>query len=61
MEFGVGIKNVNSGHAIFNIVDDEAIVVDVVEGFPFNRDQVVGAGGKLFGVFRCSSHFFGIN
>jgi hypothetical protein len=38
MEFGVGIENVNCRCAVFDIVDNEAVIVDMVKGFPFNRD-----------------------
>jgi hypothetical protein len=61
MEFGVRIKDIDSRHAIFDIVGDETIVVDMVEGFSFDRDLVIGIGGKLFRVFGCGSHFFSGN
>jgi hypothetical protein len=61
VEFGVWIEDVNGRCAIFDIVGDEAVVVDVIEGLPFDRDLVIGVGGELFRVIGCGSHFFGVN
>jgi hypothetical protein len=61
MEFGVGIEDINSRRAIFDVVGNETVIMDVVEGFPFDCDLVVGASSKLFRVFGCGSHFFDVN
>jgi hypothetical protein len=61
VEFGVRVKDVDGRHAIFDIVCDETVVVNVIEGLSSDHNLVIGVSGELFGVVGCSSHFFGIN
>jgi hypothetical protein len=57
VKFGIRIKDVDGGRAIFDIVCDETIVVNVVEGLSSNRYFVAGVSGELFGVIGCGRHF----
>jgi hypothetical protein len=57
VEFGVRVKDVDGRRAIFDIICDETVVVNVVIGLSFDRYFVVGVSGELFGVIGCSRHF----